>query len=1178
MSLSDSKYSALTDRGKRSDFFKFGILYLLILVFVFSGTALAVDEKPDLKFRRVYEGLLSNRVSTIYQDNMGYIWIGTYSGLHRYNGTEFDIYTSSADSSSISDNLIGSIYEDSLHNVWVGTSNGVNRYNREQDNFIRYELPSSASIPVGLNTIINTIIEDKSGTLWIGGGSEGLYFLDREKQQFVPFGNLSGILVNAITADENNNLWIATAGEGLIRVNPRTGETKTFEHDPSNPSSIASSMLSYVITGPKGNLWIGTQDQGVDRMEVKDGEAIFHHYRHEPGNPNSLGNNFPLTMYVDNEENLWIGNDNGGLHLYNEETDSFFRYESNPNDPTSLTHNSIWCVFQDAQGSYWVGTGQTGINVADPYYSKFIHYSKNASKEYSLNNNIIRDFYAIDNNHIYIGTDGGGINYFDRNAGTFRAYQHDPNDPQSLRSNAIISLGQDDEGNLWAGTWEGGLNILTDPEQGTFTTFKEKIDNFNYSIRSIFDFIFDDQYIWIGGYTEGLFRYNKENNDLRIYSSDPNDPASLSSNLITKILRDSEGNIWVGTLAGLNVLPSKNQDEGTFKQFLHSAEDSTSIAGNSIQDILEDRNHNIWAATNYGLSKYIREEERFKNFNKTDGLPINEIRSLIEDDNGDIWIGTNNGLSRFDPEEETFTNFDKSDGLQNTEFSQYSVLKLPSGELLFGGLSGFNVFHPDDIKDNPHIPPVYLTDFKLFNKSVDIRDSDSPLQKHISIADTLILSYDQDVITFDFIALNYTRSEYNQYAYMIEGFEDDWNYVGTQRNATYTNLDPGEYTFRVKASNNDGVWNEEGASLMLIITPPFWQTTWFYILSGIFIIGGIFTIYRFRVRSIRRHNLQLEQQVADRTQELKEKNKHLEVTLNELEETKNELVEKAHKAGMADIATGVLHNIGNILTSVNTSASLIEDTVKQSKVEGLVQANMILRQNLNQIEKFIANDPKGKSLLQYYLKLEDPLKNEREKVMRQSERLNEKIELINEVIAAQQNYAGIGAAAEKTSLTETIENALALQAGSIERHGLHVEKDLQTTEQITVQPSKLINVLINIIKNAKEAMANNKPDNRKIIIKAWEEDDQIFLSFTDNGEGIKKEHIDKIFSHGFTTKKNGHGFGLHSCANYMREMKGKIKVESEGKGKGATFTLCFKKTTDTQPDKQIETPEMDTVN
>lgn len=1142
---------------------KVGSLSILLIWILSAGysysSAQSNSDKPEMHFLRIHEGLNSNRVADIYQDHMGYIWVGTYSGLHRYDGLEFQIYTSTTNSKSISDNFVGEIYEDDQNQLWIGTGSGIARYNREMDNFTRFQLPAESQAVSGEGNVVNTITQDQNGTLWAAGGGDGLYYFDREQEKFLAFEMTEQMTMTALAIDEHDVIWLATSENGLGRVEIETGETKFFTPDPSDPTSIASSSLTEVIFDAHGNLWVGTQRSGLERVITEDGKISFKHYRHEPGNPNSLGNNNIFAMYIDRLDQLWVGNENGGLHLYNETEDNFYRYNSDPGTPGSLTHSSIWTIFQDRQMRYWIGMAQSGINISDKYNSKFAHFYNNSLSQRSLNNDIIRDLWEDEENNLWIATDGGGLNYFNRDDGTFIHYMNDPNDPNSLGSNAVISLNEDESGNLWVGTWSGGLNMLRDKETGEFRNFQEiyGIDTEEYPIQRVFDFHFGEKFIWVAAFQDGLVRYNRDTGNVQQFSSIPNDTTTLSSNRIIQIHEDNFGNLWFGTLEGLNLLESEEKDAQNpiFQRFYASDEDSFSVASNSIRHIVEDSNQNIWIATNNGLSKYVREEGHFINYYESDGLPVNEIKSIIEDDSGNIWVGTIDGISRFDPLKETFTNFDQSDGLQINEFSRYSVHKTNRGELLFGGLAGFNLFHPDNIEDNPYEPPVYITNLKLSNQPVNLSDPESPLQKNISLAEKLALSYRENVITFDFVALNYTRPEYNQYAYMMEGFEENWNYVGTQRNATYTNLDPGEYTFRVKASNNDGVWNEEGTSLTLIITPPFWQTTWFYLLTALFIGGSIFGIYRLRVRTIRERNQQLEQLVAERTEELKEKNQDLERTLEELEATKDELVEKAHKAGMADIATGVLHNVGNVLTSVNTSASLIEETARQSKLEGLIQANLLLRENIDNIDEFIVNNPKGKNLLKYYLKLEDPLKKERQKMLNQSERLNEKIKLINEIIAAQQNYAGTGIHAEQVLLDEIIDNALSLQAGSIERHNLDIEKDLRASKTVFIQRSKLIHVLVNILKNAKEAMDGMKPGEKKIVIKTWEEDNRVFLSISDTGSGIKDEHLGKIFTQGFTTKKDGHGFGLHSSANYIHEMGGSIKVHQNGKDRGATFTL-----------------------
>lgn len=1142
-----------------------GFILTGILCLLFWGPGTAVfgqvnKQKPDLKFQRIHEGLLSNNIADIHQDSFGYLWVGTHSGLHRYNGFEFKIYTSSTDTTSLNSNMVESIYEDRDNNLWIGTEGGISRYNRETDDFTRFELDSNVPKSISGENRVNAILEDEAGTLWISGSGEELYFFDTDDQVFTTHGNFSDQQITSMTLGENNSLWIAVLDQGLKKLNTKTGEIEaSYSHNPSDSNSLASNDINAIKIDRDGSLWVGTLGEGLDRMVMDKGKPVFKHYVHQPGNPHSLGNNDVYSLYLDREGKLWIGNENGGLHLYNRQDDSFFVYDSDPNDPYSLSHNSIWSMYEDREGRFWVGTGLTGLNVADPYASKFVHYSKSNSIANRLNNDIIRDFLELENGNILVGTDGGGVNLFNRNNDSFTAFQHNEEDRGTIGADAVIDISRDPDGNYWVGTWGGGLNIMTDIREGRFVSFQKKTGLNDYVMRNVFDVHFDKEhdYIWIPAFGEALYRYNSTDGSIDIFNPDPDNPNSLSSNRITRIYEDSNNNLWFATNTGANLLKSNDKEDGIFRRYVHSEEDSTTLPGNTVNQFFEDSRNNIWIATVGGLAKFITENENFETYGESDGLPSDEIRSIIEDDSGYLWVGTIKGISRFHPGNMTFKNYDKNDGLQGNEFSRYAVLKLNTGELLFGGMNGFNLFHPDSLRDNPHEPPVYITDFKLFNKSVDIGDEDSPLNKHISVTESVTLNHNQSIFTFEFIALNYTKSEQNDYAFKMEGFEEEWNYVGNQRNATYTNLDPGTYTFRVKAANNDGVWNEEGTSLAVVITPPFWQTSWFYALAALFIGSVIVAGYRYRVRSIKEYSKRLEQEVSDRTSELNNKNRDLEKALEQLEEARDELVEKAHKAGMADLATGVLHNVGNILTSVNTSASLIEDTIRQSRVERLSEANTILREHIDHIDEFIADNPKGKKLMQYYLKLEEPLKDEQAKILDQSRRLIEKIELINEVIAAQQNYAGASIHAGQTSISKMIDNALALQSGSIERHGLTVEKDLEDVDPIVAQRTKLIHILVNLFKNAKEAMADNPPREKKISIKAWQDEEWVYLSISDNGSGINREQRDKIFTHGFTTKESGHGFGLHSSANYMTEMGGRIEVSSDGKEKGATFTLLF---------------------
>jgi ligand-binding sensor domain-containing protein/signal transduction histidine kinase len=1146
--------------------------WFCLLFWTGSAAAQEVSQKPDLKFQRIYEGLLSNKISAIYQDSFGYMWIGTFSGLHRYNGIEFAVYTDSDDPRSINGNLIGTIYEDRNKNLWIGTESGINRYQRKKNNFEHFILPSDKLNHKSEQNYVEFIVEDKQGVLWATVEGGKLFYFDEQDQQFKAYEHFTDKPVSSIEVGKANILWIGTLEDGLFKLNTKTARIEaSFTHDASDSSTILSNGIHQIEKDAYGNIWVGNRGLGLDRMVQQGGKTEFRHYKHQAGNPNSLYNNEIFSIYTDRSGKLWVGNENGGLHLYNRKDDSFFHYGSDANDPNSLSHNSIWTMYEDDQGRLWVGTGLAGLNVADSYASKFTHFQKSSLQEKGLNNNIIRDFIETDEGNIWIATDGGGLNYFNRQKKTFIPFKQNPDNPYSIGSNAVIDLSRDDNGNIWAGTWSGGASVLTDEKSGRFLSFQEKWDNYQYPMKNIFDIHFDKQfkeYIWIAAFGEALYRYNKKSGKIAVFDSQPDDSQSITTRYILRIFEDSSNNLWIATNNGLNLLRSDQKENGRFERFVYSAHDSTSIPGNSILQVYEDSRKNIWVATSEGLAKYKEETGGFTTYNASDGLPSDEIRSIVEDDSGYLWIGTLKGLSKFDPQKITSKNYDKSDGLQGNEFSRYATYKLSSGELLFGGLNGFNLFHPDSIKSNPNVPPVYLSNFKLFNKPVSVDTKNSPLKENIAVADTILLDHNQSVFTFEFVALNYTNSEQNTYAFKMGGFEEKWNYVGTRRNATYTNLNPGEYIFRVKAANNDGIWNTKGASVRVIIRPPFWQTTWFYLLSAMMIAGLIFGGYRYRVRKMRAHNKQLEQKVCSRTFELHDKNKDLKQALKELKDTKDQLVEKAHKAGMADIASGVLHNVGNLLNSINTSSMLIDNTVKHSKVTGFIKANNLLRSHIGNFKQFIAEDPKGEKLLQYYLQLEGPLKKEQAKLMKQSERLAEKTYLIKEVIAAQQNYAGAKMDAEEIALVEIVEDALSLQAGSIDRHDITIRKEYRSAEAVMVQRSKLVHVLINLFKNAKEAMAGKAADDKIITIKIRESDEAVILSITDSGIGIGAEDLSKIFTYGFTTKKNGHGFGLHSSANYMTEMGGKIEVHSDGVRQGTTFRLIFPRKKDDRAHSQ----------
>lgn len=1142
------------------------ICLLTGLLFISAMPTFAQENSFHFKRLGLEDGLSQSSVTSIIQDNKGFMWFGTVGGLNRYDGQQMTIYRSDLiDNNSLSNKQVTDICKDSDGNLWIATINGLTYFNVKTEQFHRYyeeDGPESIS-----SNTVNAVYCDAASTVWIATDNGLDKMVDKDQGVFAHFTINNGEENNfqEVYRDRSGVLWTGTFGDGLYYLDQEKEQLTDSEI-----AALDDKIITVMHEDDTDHLWVGTET-GLFQLSLKRNKVTA--YTNETNNSASLSDNTVNAIYQDSQSNLWVGTENG-LNLYQPENRNFIRFRSDSRDEQSISSNRIHSIYEDDQNTVWIGTWSTGINKFSYHKKGIKHYYYNPESDNSISDNNVWDFIEDDDNKIWIGTDGG-LNSFEPETDEFDHYTHDPNDENSLSSNRIFNLELDSSGNIWMATIKG-VNKF-DPESGNVERFLHESGNSNsLSYNTLWSLDIDSTgNVWIATIGRGLDVLDPQTGNFAHFDHDPDDPKSLSSSSVTEIYVDSKNQIWIGTRNGLNLYQSQANN---FKKFPFSSENPHSLDNSSVMDMHEDSKGRIWVGTAMGVSVVdIESHEVLKFLSRTDGLPDDTVWGITEDHNGTIYLGTTLGLAVWDSETETFNTFDKRDGLQGNEFNAGAAFTSSTGKIYMGGTNGFNTFFPSELTGNPHAPPVAITDFQLFNKSVPVQENFGEkgerreiLKKSITYTDTLTLSHSDNLISFEFAALNYTIPEKNHYAYKLEGFDDKWNYIGDRNFVTYTELSPGEYTFRVKASNNDGVWNEEGTSLALIITPPFWQTTWFYLLSVLFVLGVIVSGYRIRVRSIKEYSKRLEKEVADRTSELNERNEQLKDALEELEKTKDELVEKARKAGMADLATGILHNVGNILNSVNTSATLIKDTMKRSKLEGLEKANAILRENIDQIEQFVANHPKGKKIMQYYLKLEQPLKDERQKVLKQSKRLIQKIELINEAVAAQQNYAGTGMYADETSLSEIIDNALALQAGSIERHGLEIEKDLKPVDSIMAHRSKLIHVLVNIFKNAKESMSENPPENRNINIKSWQDEDWVYLSISDNGAGIEKENLDKIFTQEFTTKKNGHGFGLHSSANYMAEMGGKITVESDGKDKGATFTLIFPSNSKSSNEKEEE--------
>lgn len=852
------------------------ILFPAILSPLFTNIRAA--EAPDLRFRNytIHEGLSNNSVYSIAQDEDGFIWFGTDDGLNRFDGCEFVQYHKIMnDSTSLPGDVIFQLLIDRNGMMWIATNQGMARYNRKTDAFVRYKYNSSHSL---FQTVYARVIhEDRTGNLLVGT-SHGIFRIDEVQICLQPYTfnnaniNTGFSNVRAIFEDSHSVLWIGSSTDGLFAVNQVNGEVIHYNLALNDETSDLSSGVISIYEDVRKTLWIGTKG-GLFRFERNRGR--FQRVRLNPSAWTSYTRISFYCLFEDQYDNLWLGTEGSGLLLYQNEKDEFIQYVYSPFDQNCINNNYIHSIFLDRQNILWAGTMQNGINFAQLHDLKpFRTMRYMPGNPNSLNSNVISAIYEDSNGHLYVGTDGGGLNIYDKNKDQFKYYMHDPLNNHSIGSNAVLAICEDSDHDIWIGGYNCGLSLYNEAD-GSFQNYKHDLRNpqsiSNNDVRCIHEDI--RHQLWIATNGGGLNLFDKQSRRFSHFRSDANDPSNtLCSDWTLTLMEDVQRNLWIGTYSGLSRLDLKTLQ---FTNFYHDENDSASLCNNWIYCLLEDQKKNIWIGTSNGLSLYNRTTHRFTSFYHQDGLPSNTINGILEDQEGNLWLSTNNGICRFNTATYQIKNYDEADGLQGKQFMHGAQFKNTDGELFFGGMYGLTHFKPEAISENDFVPPVRLTGFQLFYEPVSIRSSGSPLPEHISRMDEITLNHNQSVITFNYAALNFISPEKNQYAYYLEGFDRDWHYVGTRREATYTNLNPGKYIFRVKGSNNDGLWNDQDTSIRFTITPPFWKT-WLFKIALIFFIGGItLTIFKLWISVIDAQRKKLEKEVAERTAELKRSHEDL---------------------------------------------------------------------------------------------------------------------------------------------------------------------------------------------------------------------------------------------------------------------------------------------------------------
>jgi len=883
----------LNFKNKLTKHYRYYLLFVVLLV-----NLTADDHSVRFDHYSTEQGLSQNTVFCITQDRYGFMWFGTRYGLNRFDGYDFKtFYHDPQDSLSLSQNMIQAICEDYNGDLWIGTDGGgLDRFDQvcQRFNNFRQQPDDPGSLS---NNFVTSLLVDSHGNLW-AGTKKGLNRFNPDSQNFTSFyqDNTPGVANDNITClieFPAGTLWIGTASGHLTKHNIASDQFKTIHPERLHPNRAKNNYISSLSCDSRdSSLWIGVFPIGIFQYNlVNDSLKSLQIDSIDPNRPSVVA---PYSIIVDQIGNVWIGSVYG-LTKYDPNSNKYTYHRPDESDRYSISDYVINCLFLDDQESMWIGTDAKGINKYDPDLIRFEHYKHEADNDSSLPHNRVYSISEDLSGNIWIGSMGGGLSKIINDGNSFKYYQSDDSVPGTWSSNYIMKLTCSQDYLVWLATYGSGL-FSFDPATEKFRLYRNvPSDTTSISGNRVMAVYEDHQgYIWAGTMEQGLNRLDRSTGEFTRYRHEPSDSASISGNTIYAITEDSSGQLWIGTYGG--GLNRYNRGSNSFNGYKVESGNPTSISSNNIITMTVDSHNRLWIGTRGGgLNRFDQDSELFARIGKEDGLPGDVVNGILEDDDGYLWISTNQGISRFHPTHLDFTNYSIEDGLQGEEFYYGSCLKSRSGKMYFGGDGGFNVFRPEEVKNNLHLPPVVLTDIQINYQSLESSDWSAPhfLQK-------LPLTYKDLVITFEFAALDYSVPRKNQYAYQLEGFDQNLIQAGTKRQVTYTNLDPGSYTFHVRGSNNDCLWNTTGIQLPIVIAPPFWKTIWFRLLAVLIISGLIIGRIKVRLNGIRKieqrkaaeREIQLkldhqQRELVTKSMDLIEKQDFMEEVLQELKMLKD---------------------------------------------------------------------------------------------------------------------------------------------------------------------------------------------------------------------------------------------------------------------------------------------------
>jgi len=1077
------------------------------------------------------DGLSQSSVNCILQDKKGFIWLGTRDGLNKFDGYSFKSFKNEPNNpASISNNEITCLCQDDSGLLWIGTrGGGLNIYDPHSESFVRFQNRQNDPGSLKSNVVLSIFIDSKNNT-WIGT-TNALYKAVRinTKDSIInlSFVNVSkdikvylvpGFSVRNINESRNGNLLIATES-GIYLFN-----TSTYHFKELGIPNVNDYFFTCSYQQSNNILWLGTFDAGILKVIFERNEESrivkIERFDRSIAGFKHLNHNRVDALLADRFNNLWIAT-RGGLVRLNLNTNTKSVFSSDPFDERSISDNKLNSLFVDRTGVLWIGTESQGVNKYDLYKKKFYHFKSIPGNANSLSNNVVSAIYGGQKDIIWVGTDGGGIDKIDFsnfNSPQFTHYKNNPNTPGSLLSDNILSLYQDKQNTLWVGS---SCNFLIKMNNGRFPCKNMTINGYIFAIM-------EDNLgnLWTGNWNYGLNRIDKLSGTFKNFRHIDSDPNSLSFNAIFSIYQDKDRSIWVGTKGGgLNkfIDPNANPEEAKFKIYKNDPNNPSSISHNDVYCIYQDKSGVLWVGTGGGLNKVIyiikdnRPELTFKSYLEKDGLPNGVIYGILEDNSNNLWLSTNKGISQFNPFTEKFINYDIHDGLQANEFHQNASCMDSKGRIYFGGINGINIFIPDSIKTNPFQPQVVITNIKIMGKPAEIGkklNGKIILKNSVTETNNIQLTFRDKEITIEFAALHFADPKKNKYKYRLIGFNDQWQEISSQaRSVTYTNLDNGNYVFNVIASNNDGKWNEVPTSMNIKVLPPPWKTVWAYFFYFLIIVLLLLIFRKYSlIANEEKNNLKIE---------------HIERTkLEELSRLKIQFF------------TNVSHELRTPLTLIN---SPLEDLLNYKKTDNYIKQQLnLMHRNTNR-------------LLQMINQLLDFRKIDSGQLKLKISEIN-LIELITDIYISFSQHA---------------------KARNINLHFMHQDENIQ----LWIDKEKIATVFYNILSNAFkfsldkssiviEVSIAEKSKSllyplKKFFGRATSNQLQyVVTEIRDNGIGIEKQHLEKIFDRFYqvSEKENqkfeGSGIGLAIAREYIKMHGGLIEVDSIA-GEGSSFKVSL---------------------